>query len=207
MTEEGGRVCNLAVEHCQKKQDRTRETCGLRKFATACRGIARHARVAGCKRVVERKNWTHKNLGLPTVLTTARMIIACCAEVARHRGHDHKDCVVSGSLEGWTSGMRPKKGLGCNNGMRDQGSKQQLLLRKETTTSDSIRGRRRRQELCLRSQKTLYETLGQTFKLEVMKRAVVTSIRRRKTSIRTLWRGRPPPKHKQELQVEQEPAM
>jgi hypothetical protein len=94
-----------------------------------------------------------------------------------------------------------------NNGIREQGSKQQLRLRKETTTGNGIRGRSIREELCLRSQKTFYETVGQTFKLEVMKRAVVISIRRMKTSVRTLWRGRPTPKRKKELQVEQEPAM
>jgi hypothetical protein len=99
-----------------------------------------------------------------------------------------------------------RKSLKGNNGIREQGSKQLLRLRKKTTTGNGIRGRSRRQELCLRSQKTLYETLGQTFKLEVMKQAVVTSIRQRKMSVRTLWRGRPPPKFKKELQVEQKLA-
>jgi hypothetical protein len=61
-----------------------------------------------------------------------------------------------------------------------------------------------RQEIYLRRQKILYKTLGQTFKLEVMKQAVMTSIRRGKTSVRTLWRGRPPSKRIKELQVEQE---
>jgi hypothetical protein len=65
------------------------------------------------------------------------------------------------------AGMR--KSLEGNNGINEQGSKQQLCLRKETTTGNDIRGRSRRQELCLRSQKTLYETLGQTFKFEVIK--------------------------------------
>jgi hypothetical protein len=100
-----------------------------------------------------------------------------------------------------------RRSLAGNNSIREQGSKQQLRLRKKTTTGNSIRGRSRRQELYWRSQKRLYETLGQTFKLEVMKRAVVTSIRRRKTSVRTLGRGRPHLKCKQELQVKQEPAM
>jgi ferredoxin-NADP reductase len=43
------RVRNLATEHRQKKQERTWETCGSRKFATACRGIARCAGVARCR--------------------------------------------------------------------------------------------------------------------------------------------------------------
>jgi hypothetical protein len=102
---------------------------------------------------------------------------------------------------------RMRKSPKGNNGIREQGSKQQLCLRKKTTTGNGIRGRSRGQKLCLRIQKTVYETLRQTFKLEVMKRAVVTSIRRRKTSVRTLWRFRPRPKRKEEQQVEQEPAM
>jgi hypothetical protein len=56
-----------------------------------------------------------------------------------------------------------------NSGIRERGSKQQLRQRKTTTTGNGIRGRSRRQELCMRSQKTLYETLGQNYKLEVMK--------------------------------------
>jgi hypothetical protein len=41
---------------------------------------------------------------------------------------------------------------------------------------NSIRGRSRRQELCLGSKETFYEVLGQTRRLEVMKRAVGFSI-------------------------------
>jgi hypothetical protein len=103
---------------------------------------------------------------------------------------------------------RMRKSTEDNSSIRDNGSKQQLRLRKERTTGNGIRGPSRRQELCLRSQKILYKTLGQTFKLDFMKRAVVTSIKWRKASVRTLWRDRHPLKRtKKELQVEQNPAM
>jgi hypothetical protein len=75
-------VCNLAAKHCQRKQEGTRETCGSKKFATACRGIARRARVVWRKRVVIKKNWTHRNFGLLTVLTAARRRMTCSAKVA-----------------------------------------------------------------------------------------------------------------------------
>jgi hypothetical protein len=46
------------------------------------------------------------------------------------REHGHKrydlDCVAPGSPEGRTSGMRPTKGPGCNNGISDRGQKQPL---------------------------------------------------------------------------------
>jgi hypothetical protein len=72
------------------------------------------------------------------------------------------------------------------------------------------RHQRTKQETGAMSEKPedINETLGQTFKLEVMKQAVVTSVRWRKTSIRILWRDRPPPKRKKkELQTEWKPVI
>jgi hypothetical protein len=111
------RVLNLAAERHQKKQERTRETCGSRKFAAAHRGIAHRARVAWDKRVVVRKNLTHKNFGLPTVLTAARMRIACCARVAWRRGHSHKkynqNCVAMVSVPVVASRLQFTTTEGC----------------------------------------------------------------------------------------------
>jgi hypothetical protein len=55
-------------------------------------------------------------------------------------------------------------------------------LRKKRAIGSSIRGRSRRQELCLGSVKTLYETLIQTLELEVTKRAIRISSGLRKVS-------------------------
>jgi hypothetical protein len=67
------------------------------------------------------------------------------------------------------------------------------------TTGNGIRGRSRRQELRLGSQKTLHETLEQTLELEAVKLAVGISNGFRKMSDWTLWRGRPPSKLKKIL--------
>lgn len=59
-----------------------------------------------------------------------------------------------------------------NTGIRNRCARGQLRLRKEKTTGSSIRGRSRRQDVRLGGQKILYEILGQTLDLEVVKRAV-----------------------------------
>jgi hypothetical protein len=82
------------------------------------------------------------------------------------------------------------------NGIRNRGAGRQLLLRKERTTGNGIRGRSRRQELRLGSVKTLHEVLGQTLELEVVKREVAFSSRLRKVIDWILWRGWSPPKRK-----------
>jgi hypothetical protein len=62
------------------------------------------------------------------------------------------------------------------------------------TPGNRIRGRSRIQELCLGSKETIYETLGQTSRLEVVKRADGSSI-----GLRTLWRSRTSQKRKKIL--------
>jgi hypothetical protein len=62
--------------------------------------------------------------------------------------------------------------------------------------SNGTRGRGLKQELRLESKRTLYEALGQTHELEVVKRVIGISIGLRKVSDRTLWRVRPLPKRK-----------
>jgi hypothetical protein len=70
--------------------------------------------------------------------------------------------------------MRPK----CNNGIREQGlRREQRLGRKEA----------------------FYESLGQIIGLEVVKRAVKSSIGLRKISVKTVWRSRPRSKKKKRL--------
>jgi hypothetical protein len=64
------------------------------------------------------------------------------------------------------------------------------------TVSNGIRGRSRRQELNLASKRTLYEPLGQTHALEVLKRAVGISIGLRNVTGWASWRCRPLPKRK-----------
>lgn len=58
---------------------------------------------------------------------------------------------------------------GGSKGIRKQGSRQQLCLRKEMTASNGIRRQRRIQELGLRSKRTSDNIFGKTIGLEIMK--------------------------------------
>jgi hypothetical protein len=62
-------------------------------------------------------------------------------------------------------------------GIRNQGWRQQLRLRKERTAGSGIRELSRRQEPHLRSKETLYEAHGQTHELEYAKQIIGISIR------------------------------
>jgi hypothetical protein len=64
----------------------------------------------------------------------------------------------------------------------------------EDTTNTGEREQGLKQELRLRSKKTLFEVLGQTHVLVVVKQVVRISIRLQKVSDWTLWRGWSPPK-------------
>jgi hypothetical protein len=69
------------------------------------------------------------------------------------------------------------------------------------TPGNGIGGRSRRQELCLGSKETFYVVLGQTHRLEIVKRVVRFSIGLWKVTDWTSWRSQPPPKRKKRLQI------
>jgi hypothetical protein len=87
-------------------------------------------------------------------------------------------------------------GPGCNNGIRDQGQKQQL------------RGSRKIEDLCgelplhFGNKKAKTRIYWKTSRLEILKRAVGISSGLRRTKEWTLWRGRPPPEHKKKSCME-----
>jgi hypothetical protein len=62
-------------------------------------------------------------------------------------------------------------------------------------------------ELRLESTRNVIQTFGKTTGTEFAERVGRSTIGLQKIRDWTLWRGRPPPKRKKELQVEQEPAM
>jgi hypothetical protein len=101
---------------------------------------------------------------------------------APRKGHGRqgpgKDNVVSGKPKGLTFENRRQARHKRNNGIRDRGL---------------------RRELCLGSKEIFYEALGQINRLEVVKRAVESSVRLRKMSVKILWRSQPPPKRKKRL--------
>jgi hypothetical protein len=70
-------------------------------------------------------------------------------------------------------------------GIRNQGSVQQLRLRKERTTCNSVRGWSWRQQPHLESRTTLIKTFRETLALQITNRIAGTSIRLQKTSTRT----------------------
>jgi hypothetical protein len=76
------------------------------------------------------------------------------------------------TLKGWMFGKRHRAKPEGINDIRNRGTRQPLRLRKERITSNSIKRRSRRQELCFRSVKTLHEALQQTLELEVVKQVV-----------------------------------
>jgi hypothetical protein len=137
------------------------------------------------------------------------------AGVTWHKGRGHKGPTVeqrrrkNWTTENFTRGTPKARTFGkkrrvppeCNNDIRDRGTIRQLHLRLETTTGNSIRGRSTRQELLLGSVKT-YENHRQTHALDIMKRTVGTSIKLWKINVRTLWRGRAPPKREKRWHAE-----
>jgi hypothetical protein len=88
-------------------------------------------------------------------------------EVARNRGHDCKrrdqDSVVQETQKGLTFGKRCWKGPECNNGIRDQGLRQQLR------GSKRIKNQGTRRQLRLKIEMTSVELDSKAFRLEFMK--------------------------------------
>jgi hypothetical protein len=111
---------------------------------------------------------------------------------ARRKGHG----VARGVPKGRSLERRQQSPQEGSNGVRDRNFKEQLRLGNERATGNGIRGRSRRQQLRLESTGNADETFRETLQLEIAKRIAGTSIRLRKMSVRTLWRGRLPPKQK-----------
>jgi hypothetical protein len=80
--------------------------------------------------------------------------------------------------QGWTIKNRQWKDPECNNGINGEGERQQL---------------------CLGNKETFYEVLGQTIGLEIVRHTIRSSVRIRKTRVKTLWKSRPPPMPKKRL--------
>jgi hypothetical protein len=64
---------------------------------------------------------------------------------------------------------------------------------------DGIRYQGTKQQLLLESQRTVNETVRQTLELEFVKLAARSSIRLWKAGDRALWQSQPPPKQKKRL--------
>jgi hypothetical protein len=96
------------------------------------------------------------------------------------KGHD-RDSVARGTSKGQMFGKRYQAQLKYNNSIRRQGLKQRLHLG---------------------SRRALNKTFRQIVELDIAKQTVRTCIRLQKMSVRSLWRGQPPPKRKKRLDTE-----
>jgi hypothetical protein len=97
-------------------------------------------------------------------------------------------------------GKRLWKGQEFNDGLREG-------MRQQPRSEIGIRDPDTRWQLRLRIKRTSDRIDGYTFRLEIIKRANEMSSRSQKVRKWTLWRVRPPPKCKEELQVKREPVM
>jgi hypothetical protein len=89
-----------------------------------------------------------------------------------------RDSEFRGTPKGQTFEKRRRTRPECNNGIRDRGIREQLVLG---------------------CKKTVNEVLRQTLGLEIANRIVGSFIKLQRTSVWTLWRGRSPPKRKYRL--------
>jgi hypothetical protein len=186
-------VGSVAVHEEAPKEDAALKPIGALKKRHGDRNLA----VRPCG---QPKKWTQGNGGSRKELVAACRGIARRAIPARRKGHVRQgygqDSVARGAPKGRTLERKQRTRQEGRDGMRDRDVKEQLLLRKERTTSNGIKGRSRRPEPHLGSRTTLNKTFRKTAELEVPRQILGTSIRLRTMSDWTLWRGRSPPKRK-----------
>jgi hypothetical protein len=204
--------------------DLTRGDCGSEKLAAACKKITCCATVAWRKRNVLRKIVTQGNCEPRSTLTAARIMMTRHARMAWHKEKFvRKDCTTDNAEQETpkrlNDGKILRKGLVCNNGIRDQGLREQLrgrmrisdqcgrqppYLRKEKTTTNGIKWCNAGQRSHLGSEGTINKKLYEIFRGRIAKQIVGTPSGLRKIRKWTLWRGRPPPKWKRKLQIQEE---
>jgi hypothetical protein len=134
----------------------------------------RHLALSCCSQL---EKWTQGDGGSWKKLANACQAMTCQAGIARCKGHGHqgpsKDNIAQGTQKGQTfrKGYQPK--LECNTRIRNGDLKEHLRLGSERTIGGIYR---------------------KAIVLEMVKRRVEPSVRIKKMSNWTLWRGRPPPK-------------
>jgi hypothetical protein len=181
-------VRNLAAERRQKRKEGTRGNHGSRrKSAAACRKVSRRAKMTWRKRNHVTRNDTQINYGRRKRLNVTGRKTTRRATVAWHNENVvRKDCARDQAKRG-TPKRRKYGGLWnfpeCNNGIRDQGIKQELHSRKR------IKDLGDRLPLCPRNERTFGGIYRKTIGLDTVKRAVWISSGMRKIKDWTLWTG------------------
>jgi hypothetical protein len=199
----------LIAERRGEPKKLNRGHCGSRKkLAAACRKMSRHAAVVWHKRNLIRRSETRGYCGSRKGVTVADRRTCPHATVAwkkrkltrniqlRENHESSKDVAVNGM----------RKGPGYKHGTRRRDVKKLPNLKKGRTMN-GFKGWSTGQRSYMGKGRTLRMNLYETFGGQIAKQVVGTSCRLRRMRIWTLWRGKPPPKRKKELQVERQPVM
>jgi hypothetical protein len=167
-------------------------------LVSAHRGTTHCATVAWHRRNILRKSRTPRNCGLRKEVTAARMMITCCA--GHRRKGQNKDDVEQETQKRQTEENGRWRGPECNSDIRDRGLRQQPQGRNAVKDLGGGRPRYLRKRdlkmLQLESTGNLDTTFMKTTKLRIAKRIAGSPIGLQRIKKWTLWRGRPPPKHK-----------
>jgi hypothetical protein len=189
----------------------TRGDCGSeKKLAAACKKITRRATVAWHIRNVLRKIVTQGNCEPRSTLTTAGIMMTRHAGVAwRRENYVRKDWttdkVKREARRAWMLRRRLRSRQESGKQLRDLGGRRPLHRRKRKPTKNGIEGCNAGQRSHLGSEGTLNKKLYEIFRGRMAKQIVGTPSGLRKIIKWTLWRGRPPPKRKKKLQIQEEP--
>jgi hypothetical protein len=174
-----------------------------RRLAAACRKVSHHATVARQERNLIRKIWTDVNCGPRSTLAAASRRMTHSTKMARDTEHglqeQGEDNITPRTREGRAMNNKRLKNTQRKSGIRDRGIKrQQWQLRGKAGIKEPCT----RQQLRLKIKRMSDMIDGKTFRLEMVKQANETSSWLRRIRIWTLWRSRPPPKWRKELQAE-----
>jgi hypothetical protein len=164
------------------------------------RYVSHRAKVVWEKRKLFRKIGTQEKCGPRKEFEAAEIRATRCAKVARRKGRTHEGPLVEqgrrknktwnkfeiGTRTGWSLGRRQLTLQKGTNGTGNRHFKEQLRLGNERSTSGIYK-----------------KTIG----LEIVKRAEGISSRLRRIKDWTWWKGRPLPKWKKELQIQQKLVM
>jgi hypothetical protein len=133
------RFCNLAMEHHQKRKERTWGYRGSRRKSAAARKVSRRAKVAWRKSNLFRNVQTQRKCRPRKELGTGKRLTHH-AEVARRKEYglqtQVKDNSAPRTLTGGMSRMRRRKGPECKTGIKDPRTRWHLRLQIERTTEE-----------------------------------------------------------------------
>jgi hypothetical protein len=174
-----------------------RGICGSReKLAAACRKMSHCATVAWRTRNILRQILTHGSCRLRKEVTAAGMKITRCAG---HSSKGQNKDVERETRKGRTEQNERWRGPVCENGISNRGLKQQLCGKKQIKdpTMKNIEGWNPGKQAPLGNGVTRKD-ICDIFREKIMGHGVGISSELRRRKKLTLWRGRPPPKRKEQ---------